>query len=80
MSQRLEPKIPAIVAIDMISAGDAGLFADGEQFLLDPKRRTPVFERILEARKRELAPMFAKREKYREDLARALDKGLPTSL
>ena len=80
VSKRLDPKTLEVVAIDMISAGDARLFAEGELFLLDPKRRTPVYERVLEARKKELAPLFAKRDKYREGLARALDKGLKGNL
>jgi hypothetical protein len=77
---RLEPKTLAVVAIEMISAGDARLFANGEEFLLDPTRRTLVLERLVEARKKELAPLFARREKYREGLARALDKGLEGNL
>ena len=83
--RRLLPEIESPVLVvgagqGLIVAGDARLFADGEEFLLDPKRRTPVLERLIEARKRELAPLFAKREKYREGLARALDKGLEGNL
>jgi hypothetical protein len=74
--KRLEPKTMEIVAIEMISAGDAKLFADGEEFLLDPTRRTPGLEQVIQARKKELAPFFAKREMHREGLARALAKGL----
>jgi hypothetical protein len=76
VGKRLDAETLGVVAIEMISAGDARLFADGEEFLLDPTRRTPALERVIKARKKELNPLFDRREKYREDLARALSLGL----
>lgn len=78
--KRLESKALEVVAIDMISVGDATLLAAGAKFLLDRNRRTPVLERLGEARKKGLAPLFAKREKYREALALVIDKGLERHL
>jgi len=61
VGDRLDQKTLQVYTIDMISAGDSKLFANGSDFLLDPKRRTPILEGIVEARTKELAPLFASR-------------------